>query len=144
MGPIELISLLTNERLYTAAIKLAFGCDMKRTIIYESLTYAFIQSCSADVTDTWNWLNRNNLLGNQHLLQLLCSLYLFVVILDITTTTNASETIILLLRHFLDNEIHDQDLYYQAIVNQLLINKAFVPQWLADWFKVCLYNNCDI
>ncbi|XP_070491725.1 nuclear pore complex protein Nup160 homolog [Chironomus tepperi] len=115
MGPKELVVLLSTQRYYTNALKLAKGYKLSLTPIFESLTLACIKSSNIEFNDNLDWLNQNNLS-------------------DLTLTVSFSEMPWIYLRKLLDEEDVDM-VYYRDVVKHILANQAFIPQWLLDTYK---------
>lgn len=115
MGPKELVVLLSTQRFYTNALKLAKGYKLSLTPIFESLTLACIKSTNIEFNDNLDWLNQNNLS-------------------DLTLTVKCSEMPWIYLRKLLKEEDPERQ-HYRDVVKQILANQAFIPQWLLDSYK---------
>lgn len=63
MGPKELVILLSNEKFFTNALKLAKGYNLSLAPIFESLTLACLKSTNLEISDPLDWLTKNNLSG---------------------------------------------------------------------------------
>jgi nuclear pore complex protein Nup160 len=117
MDAAELIILLANEKYYTNAVNLAKLFAMPLTAIFKSLTLACLQANDGEF-DSWNWIDNNDLSG-------------------IVISRNASDILWSFLKRLLEDEGGDeQHNYLKAVVQQILANDAFLPQWLMDAYKV--------
>ncbi|KAG5683941.1 hypothetical protein PVAND_013197 [Polypedilum vanderplanki] len=115
MGPKELIILLSNQRFYTTALKLAKGYKLSLAPIFESLTLACLKSSNIEFNDNLDWLNQNNL-G------------------DLSLTVSCSEMSWIYLKKLLEDEDKENE-YCREVVRHILANQAFIPQWLLDIYK---------
>lgn len=62
-GADQLIAVLSNTGLYTAAIKLALGLKKSITNILENLASACIRANDENANEPWAWLQENDLAG---------------------------------------------------------------------------------
>ncbi|SPP79478.1 nuclear pore complex protein Nup160 homolog [Drosophila guanche] len=117
-GAEELSYLLTSYGLYTAALKLSRGHSFPVQPIFESLAAACVSSTEEKATDSWAWLQNNDLA-------------------DLPHRNNAADMAWSLLQKLiLDNERKDSTLIRKGVVNRLLTMNAFVPKWLYDSYKL--------
>lgn len=63
MGPKELVVLLSNEKYFSNALKLAKGYKLSLAPIFESLTMACLKTLNVETKDPLDWLSKNNLTG---------------------------------------------------------------------------------
>jgi nuclear pore complex protein Nup160 len=115
MGPKELVILLSTQRFYTNALKLAKGYKLSLAPIFESLTLACLKSSSIEFSDNLDWLNQNNLS-------------------DLALTLSCSEMPWIYLKKLLEEEDTER-VYCREVVRHILANQAFIPQWLLDAYK---------
>lgn len=116
MGPKELITLLSTQKFFTTAIRLAQGYKLSLAPIFESLTQACLKSTNIEINESLDWLNQNNL-G------------------DLTLTVSYSEMAWMYLRKLLTEEDTDRE-YQRIVAKHILANQAFIPQWLIDNYKL--------
>jgi nuclear pore complex protein Nup160 len=115
MGPKELVILLSTQRFYTTALRLARGYKLSLAPIFESITLACLKSSNIEFSDNLEWLNQNN-------------------IGDLALTVSCSEMPWIYLKKLLDDEDHERE-YCREVVKHILANQAFIPQWLLDSYK---------
>ena len=115
MGAKELVILLSTQKFFTNALKLAKGFKLSFAPIFESLTLACLKSSNIEITDSLDWLSQNNLS-------------------DLTLTISYNEMAWVYLKKLLEDE-DPQKSYYRDVVKHILANQAFVPQWLLDAYK---------
>lgn len=122
MGPKELIILLSTQKFFTNAMKLAKGYKLSLAPIFERLTLACLKSSNVEFNENLDWLNQNNLS-------------------DLTLTISYSEMPWIYLKKTLEEEDPDKE-YHRDVVKCILANQAFVPQWLLGIYK--LHNPSEL
>jgi nuclear pore complex protein Nup160 len=115
MGPSELVVLLSTQRFYTNALKLAKGYKLSLSPIFESLTLACLKASTIEFNDNLEWLTQNNLS-------------------DLPLTVSFSEMPWIYLRKLLQEEDPER-VYCKDVVKHILGNQAYIPQWLVDDYK---------
>lgn len=115
MGPKELVVLLSTQKFFTNALKLAKGYGLSLAPVFENLTFACLKAGVIEFNDNLEWLNQNNLS-------------------DLALTVSYSEMPWIYLKKLLEDEDPDKE-YYRDVVKHILANQAFVPQWLLDSYK---------
>jgi nuclear pore complex protein Nup160 len=116
MGPKELVILLSTQKFFSNALKLAKGFKLSLTPIFESLTLACLKSSNIEYNENLDWLNQNNLS-------------------DLTLTISYNEMPWIYLKKLLEEEDSEKE-YHRDVVKCILANQAFVPQWLLDVYKL--------
>lgn len=116
MGPKELVILLSTQKFFSNALKLAKGFKLSLTPIFESLTLACLKSSNIEYNENLDWLNQNNLS-------------------DLTLTISYNEMPWIYLLKLLEEEDSEKE-YHRDVVKCILANQAFVPQWLLDVYKL--------
>lgn len=116
MGPKELVILLSTQKYFTNALKLAKGYKLPLTPIFESLTLACLKSSNVELNDNLEWLSQNNLS-------------------DLNLTLSFTEMPWVYLKKLLQEEDPEKE-YHRDVVKCILANQAFVPQWLLDAYKL--------
>lgn len=108
----QLIAVLTNTGLYTAAVKLAAHLSKSIVSILEHLTSACIRAADESTNDAWSWLQENDLA-------------------DLPHKNNAIEMAWKLLeRLVIDNEKENSTILHKAVAAKILILGEFIPTWL--------------
>lgn len=135
MGPKELVILLSNEKYFTNALKLAKGYKLSLAPIFESLTLACLKSTNLEISDPLDWLTKNNLSGWYFLTCVQISIIIiFVAIADLTLSVSYNDVAWSYLRKLLEEEDQDKQ-YYKDVTKHILSSNAFIPQWLLDSYK---------
>lgn len=108
----ELIAVLSNAGLYTAAIKLAVEFKRNITSILQSLAFACIGANDEDSNETWSWLQENDLA-------------------DLPLKNSATEMAWKLLQTLIaDHEEHESTMLHKAVAGKILNLGEFLPHWL--------------
>ncbi|XP_067639989.1 nuclear pore complex protein Nup160 homolog [Eurosta solidaginis] len=116
-GPQELALILSGCGLYTAALKLANGCEISSLPIFDSLTGACVRITEEGPNEAWAWLQENDLA-------------------DLPHRNKAADMAWSLLQKLIyDNELENSTRIRKSVVNKMLVLNAFVPQWLYNDYK---------
>lgn len=108
----ELIAVLSNAGLYTAAIKLAVEFKRNISSVLQSLAFACIRAGDEDSNETWSWLQENDLA-------------------DLPLKNSATEMAWKLLESLIvDQEEPDSTLLHKAVASKILNLGEFLPHWL--------------
>lgn len=116
-GPQELAVILCNCGFYTSALKLAKGCKIPLTTIFDSLTGACIRSGTEGPNEAWDWLQENDLADLPH------------------KSSCADMAWSLLKKLVEENENGTFTTVRKVVVNKILTMGGVVPQWLFNSYK---------
>lgn len=108
----ELIAVLSNSGLYTAAIKLAVEFKRNISSVLQSLAFACIRANDEDANETWSWLQENDLA-------------------DLPLKNSATEMAWKLLQSLIDEQEEEEStLLHKAVTSKILNLGEFLPHWL--------------
>lgn len=108
----ELIAVLANVGLYTAAVKLAREHDRCVGNVLQSLAFACIRATDDNSNETWAWLQENDLA-------------------DLPHKNSAKEMAWRLLRHLIErNECAGASQLHKMVASKILGLGEFLPHWL--------------
>lgn len=109
----DMISILSNLRLYTDAVKLANAFEKPVTSILQALAFACVRSSEEESSnESWIWLQENDLA-------------------DLPQKNSSTEMAWKLLERLLmSNEANGSTVIHKAITNKILGLGSFLPNWL--------------
>lgn len=108
----ELIAVLSNSGLYTAAVKLAVEYKRNISNVLQSLAFACIRANGEDANETWSWLQENDLA-------------------DLPLKNSATEMAWKLLQSLIDDqEESGSTLLHKSVASKILNLGEFLPHWL--------------
>ena len=116
-GPEELVAVLANTGLYTAAVKLAKEHKKSIANVLQILTFACIRATDENANETWSWLQENDLA-------------------DLPHKNRADDMAWQLLEQLIDeNELPNSTTLHKAVSNKILSLGEFLPHWLYLSYK---------